>query len=371
MPIPEQDKDITAIIDIHAIKHNIHYLQQKTQTPIMPVIKANAYGHGIIEIANILRKLDVQYLGVATLGEAIQLRNSGDVGRILAWMYNIRGPEMVDAVQMEIDIAIFDESFVPILSKIAEKTGKKIKATIYVDTGMNRAGVPYERAINVCRHVHSAKHFEFVGLMSHLVCSDTPNCKFVHQQLSSFRKLRAQLESIGIFPPLVHIANTGACLHYDVSDFTISRPGCGVFGINTVNRMYRPLKIAMTVVSRIVQIKSIEKGAGIGYHSEYIAPRNMQICIVPIGYADIIPWNLAGPLHVYINGTKRNVLGQINMDQIVVQSRPNDRMNMHVFLFGNGTNCPQTIYHISKLSGNKATEILSRLGNRVYRKYIK
>ena len=108
--IPDIDKDIDAIIDINAVRHNVKYLKQQSGTDLMTVLKANAYGHGIVEMAKVLRKLGIKYIGVATLGEAILLRKSGDKGRILAWLFDVDGHELVDAFKLDIDIAIFDET---------------------------------------------------------------------------------------------------------------------------------------------------------------------------------------------------------------------------------------------------------------------
>ena len=120
--IPEVYKNITATIDINAFKHNINYLKKKAKTDIMPVLKANAYGHGIVEMAKICRNLGIKYIGVATLGEAIQIRNSGDKGRILGWLYDVTTNEVRDAVLKNIDIGIFDENHIPIISKSLPKS---------------------------------------------------------------------------------------------------------------------------------------------------------------------------------------------------------------------------------------------------------
>ena len=111
--IPASDKDIKAVIDINAIRNNIKYLRKKSGSDLMPVLKADAYGHGIIEMAKILRRLGIKYIGVATLGEAILLRKSGDKGRILSWLYDIDGHEFKDGLNLNLDIAIFDEKLIP------------------------------------------------------------------------------------------------------------------------------------------------------------------------------------------------------------------------------------------------------------------
>ena len=362
------DKDINAIIDINAIKHNVNFLKQKAGTDIMPVLKADAYGHGFIEMAKILRKIGTKYIGVATLDEAIMLRKNGDTGRVLAWLYDIDGIELINAFNMNIDIAICDEKTIPKFISLIPKN-KKIKVTMFVDTGINRAGIPYDNALQAFKDVSACDKLELVGMMSHLVCSGIKNSPIVNEQLRKFRALRQELAEIGIKPPLVHIANTGACLNYDVSDFTLSRAGSGIYGITADFIPSKELQLPMSVKSYIIQIKEVGKGEGIGYDWRYITPRKMKICIIPIGYADIIPRNTSLKLHVYINGTKRKVLGTISMDQIVVEAKDNDKINDEIYVFGNGKNCPQTVYDISKLAKTIPIEILCNAGYRINRIY--
>jgi alanine racemase len=366
--IPSSDKDIKATIDIKAIKHNLSFLRKKAGTDIMPVLKADAYGHGLIDMAKILRKLGVKYIGVATLGEAILLRKSGDKGRILSWLYDIDGKELIDGLKLNLDIAIFDEKHIPKIEKMIPK-GKKIKATMFIDTGINRAGISYNNALEAFKEVNKSDKFEIVGMMSHLVCSQIVNSPIVNEQLRKFRTLRKQLEDINIVPPLVHIANTDACLNYDVSDFTISRPGGGIYGIADNEKFKHNLKLVMTVKSYIVQLKELDKGQGIGYDWKYITPKKMKVAVLPIGYADIIPRSGSLKMYVYINGTKRKVLGLISMDQIIVEAKETDKINDEVFIFGNGVNCPQTIYDIADYGDIIPREILCHTGYRINRIY--
>ena len=367
--IPSCDKDIKGVIDVNAIRNNINYLKKKTGCDLMPVLKADAYGHGIVEIAKIVRKIGIKYIGVATLGEAILLRDSGDKGRILAWLYDIDGEELKNAFNMDIDIAIFDEKTIPQFISLIPKN-KKINVTMFVDTGINRAGIPYDKAYDAFIEVSKCDKINIEGMMSHLVCSGIKNSPIVNEQLRKFRDLRKRLAEINIVPPLVHIANTGGCLNYDVSDFTLARPGSGIYGIPGNDEVNKHLKVAMTIKSYIIQLKDIGKGEGIGYDWKYITPRKMRVAVLPIGYADIIPRSSSGKLYVYINGTKRKVLGTISMDQIIVEAKEIDKVNDDVIIFGNGKNCPQTIFNVAKAGDAFPIEILCHTGYRINREYI-
>ena len=157
--IPSYDKDIKATINLEAIANNLKFLKKSAGTDIMPVLKADAYGHGLVNIAKYLRKINVKYIGVATLGEAILLRNSGDKGRILAWLYDIDGQELKDAFNLDIDIAIFDEKQIPKFIELAPKN-KTTLVTAFVDTGINRASIPYDKALQACRDINACPHLK-------------------------------------------------------------------------------------------------------------------------------------------------------------------------------------------------------------------
>jgi alanine racemase len=367
--IPSYDKDIVGVIDVNAIRKNLNYLKKKSGTDLMPVLKADAYGHGAVEMAKILRNLGIKYIGVATLGEAIMLRDSGDKGRILAWLYDVNGDELKQALHMDIDIAIFDEKTIPKFISLIPKN-KKINVTMFVDTGINRAGISYDKAYDAFIEVSKCDNIKIEGMMSHLVSSGVKNSPIVNEQLRKFRDLRKRLSEINIVPPLVHIANTGGCLNYDVSDFTLARPGSGIYGVGGDDKYSKFLSLAMTVKSYIIQIKDIDKGEGIGYDWKYVTPRKMKIAILPIGYADIIPRSTSEKLYVYINGTKRKVLGTISMDQIMVEAKNNDKISDDAIIFGNGVNCPQTIFDIAEESDILSLEILCHTGYRINREYI-
>ena len=364
-------KDITATIDADCIRHNIKYLQDKTGTEIMPVIKANAYGHGMIQMSKILRNAGIKLIGVATLGEAIYLRENGDTGIIVAWLYDIHSPEVASAIHKNIDISIIDENHIPILlSLIPKKT--QLRVHLFVDTGINRAAVPYSKAIHVAKIIKQHPQFNLVGLMSHFIQSELKNDKETLGQLRKFRELRNNLENKhNIKIPYVHIANSGGCLNYNVSDFTLSRPGGAIYGTHPSGKYSPELKLAMRLTSIIIQIKHVSKGDGVGYDGRYIVSKNKTICIVPIGYADILPRSSSGKLYVYINGSRRKVLGNISMDQIVVEGKARDKIHDEVLIFGNPEKGDkQTVYDVADMSNTITDEVLVRTNYRVNIKYI-
>ena len=369
--IPEEYKDITATIDANAIRHNVDYLRKKSGTDIMPVLKANAYGHGVIGVSKILRAYGVKNIGVATLGEAIMLRESGDKGRIVAWLYDINGPEVKKAIMDNIEIAIIDDKFI---KKIADMVPakKKCKVHIFVDTGIDRAAIPYTLAVHSAKQIAANPKLELVGLMSHFIQSEYKNDPTTLKQLKLFRKLRYDIEVKNKIPiEHVHIANSGGCLNYNVSDFTLARPGLAVYGLDPSGKYNKHLQPVMTLTTKIIQIKNISKGSDVGYDNKYIAPKNIRICVAPIGYADIIPRSSSGKLYVFINGTKRKVLGRISMDQIVIEAKEGDKIGDEIFIFGDPTKgAKQTAYDVAKASNTITDELIIRTNYRVNLKYV-
>jgi alanine racemase len=363
--IPDTYKNICATVDINLLKHNINYLKRKAKTDIMPVLKSNAYGHGIVKMAKYCRKLGIKYIGVATLGEAIQLRNSGDRGRILGWLYDVTTNEVRDAVLKNIDIGIFDENHIPIISKSLPQ-GVKAKIHLFVDTGIDRNGVPYENAVEAAKQIVSDPKFELVGMMSHLCCAtEKVNNKPTLKQLEIFRKVRRDLAELNIKPELVHIGNTAGIIHYDLSDFTLARSGSGIYGYGS-----KKLVPIMDITSKIIQLKYVPKGAGIGYDRTFIAHKKIYIGIVPIGYADFLPLTKSGELSVIVNGSKRRILGLESMDQIVIEAKQGDKLGDTVDIFGKKNKNFISGDEFAKMGHTTIYNILTHIGNRINHVYI-
>ena len=364
--IPDESKEIVAIVDSTAVKHNIYYLRKKTNLPIMPVLKANAYGHGLEGMAKICRDANVDYIGVATIGEGLAIRNSGDKGPILAWLYSIDNPELKTAIEQNIDIGIFDETHIKKLAQLVPPN-KKCRVHIHVDTGINRSGVPYTTSLHAIKEIMETPQLELIGMMSHLIDSETKNSKRVLKQLARFRKLRDRLVELGINLKYIHIANSGGCLNYDMSDFTLCRSGIAVYGVNPNGKPDKNLIPAITVVSPLVQLKHISKNDVVGYNATFKAHKLMRVGVIALGYADTIPRNASGKMFVTINGTPRKVLGLESMDQIVVEAKESDRLGDDAIIFGKGG---MSIQHLAKISKMSSYEILVHTGNRVKFEYI-
>uniref|UniRef100_A0A6C0IF31 Alanine racemase C-terminal domain-containing protein n=1 Tax=viral metagenome TaxID=1070528 RepID=A0A6C0IF31_9ZZZZ len=363
--IPSSFKNITATIHFDLVKKNLEYLRKKSGLDVMPVLKANAYGHGIIEMSKICRKLGVKYIGVATLGEAIQIRNSGDKGRILGWLYDITSNQVKDAVKKNIDIGVFDETHIPIISKSLPKNSVA-NIHLFIDTGIDRNGVSPEKVVDAAIEITNDPKFKLVGIMSHLCCADTKNNNATNKQFALFRSLKKELAEKNINPELFHISATNGSINYDNSDFNLVRSGAGFYGL-VEDKNFTPV---MSLTAKIIQLKIIPKGKGIGYDRKYITHSNKYVGIVPLGYADLLPLASPNKLTVYVNGTKRKVLGLESMDQIVIEAKNNDKLGDDVQVFGDKTHgFKQSLFDIAKEGSTTPFDIITHLGERVNREY--
>jgi alanine racemase len=333
----------------------------------MPVLKANAYGNGIIEVSKICRKLGVNYIGVATLGEAMQIRNSGDTGKLLGWLYDIKSNQVRNAVENNIDIGIFDDKHIPIISKALSQNAKA-NVHLFIDTGIDRNGIPYENAITSALQITNDPKFKLVGIMSHLCCAETKYNNPTLKQLHLFRKLRQDLAELNIKPELYHIAATHGILNYDVSDFQMVRSGKGFFGIDESQN--KNLIQALSLSSKIAQLKYIPKGAGVGYDRKYIAHHKEYIAIIPVGYGDLLPLMPHEKIKVTVNGTKRKVLGLESMDQIVIQAKKGDKLGDEVRFFGDKHKGFTSLVDFAKPSGTTPFNIITHVGHRVKHEYV-
>jgi len=352
---------VRAEIDLQTVRYNVDLLRKASETDLIAVVKGDAFGHGAVEISKYLRSIGIVHLGVATVEEALALRRAGDKGRILAWLYDLS--HVHEAFSKNIDLAIFDHQTLPSILSMIPKN-KEVNLTLYLDTGLHRSGVDFNRGLATALEMHRHPNVNFVGLMTHLVKSEDKNVSIVNAQLAMFRRFRQVLAQHGVDPPMVHAANTEACFNYDVSDFTHARVGCGLYGLRLKGNY--PLKLTMRVLSHILQFKEIVKGEGVGYGWEFVASKKIRVALVPVGYSEVFQNRRCG-ICVEINGEKRKVLGRVSMDQVVVEAKVSDQIGDEVIVFGDGV---ATIYDWCKACALIPEEVVCKMGNRVHRRFL-
>lgn len=353
-------------IDLDIIKHNIKEIKKiiDKNTKLGVVIKANAYGHGAVEIARVLVEENIDYICVAGLNEAIELRNNNIKLPILVMGYT--PDSCLDiAIQNNITLTIFSKEQAEILSNKSKKITKKANIHIKIDTGFNRLGFKVNESLpSIIHYIYNLPNINVEGVFSHLSLKDEESD---YEQFRKFTKILDEIECINI--PIKHICDSIGMVAYKDFHMDMVRVGASLYGYNS-RKSIMDLKPAMTFKSKFAQIKNIKKGEGISYDYSYIAEKDMKIGTVLCGYSDGIPRILSNKGYVYVNGKKANILGKICMDQCIVDLTyiKDVSMDSEVIFYGNGG---PKLLDVANLANTNRNELLSLVSRRVARVYIK
>jgi len=353
-------------VDLDIIKHNINEIKKliDKNTKLGAVVKANAYGHGAVEIAKVLEEENVDYICVAGLNEAMELRNNNIKLPILVMGYT--QDECLDiAIQNNITLTIFSKEQAEILSNKSKKIHQKANIHIKIDTGFNRLGFKIDENLpSTIHYIYNLPNINVEGIFSHLALKDKESD---YEQFNKFNQLLDKIKGINI--PIKHICDSIGMVAYKDFHMDMVRVGASLYGYSS-RQTTMNLKPAMTFKSKFAQIKNIKKGEGISYDYSYIADKDMKIGTVLCGYADGIPRVLSNKGYVYVNGQKANILGKICMDQCIVDLTDIDNASMdsEVIFYGNGG---PKLLDIANLADTNKNELLSIVSRRVARVYIK
>ncbi len=313
-------KRFYAKIDFDAIGNNVSQVRSKIadKTMIMAVIKADGYGHGAVELASYLED-KVDWFGVATIDEALELRRSGCNHPIL--ILGATMPEEFEkAVKNNISVTIFDRERAELLNKEAKKQGKVADVHIKIDTGMSRIGFyPDTDAVETVRYISNLSNVKISGIFSHFARADEADKSSAKQQIELYNKFVDALYDNGVNIPIKHLSNSAGIMELDC-DYNMVRMGIMLYGLYPSDEMSREFKLspAMELISHITYIKTVNKGVGISYGHKFVTDKAMKIATVPVGYADGYPRYLSGKGKVLINGKFCPILGRICMDQMMV-----------------------------------------------------
>lgn len=353
-------------IDLDIIRHNINEIKKiiNKNTKLGAVIKSNAYGHGAVEVAKILEYEKVDYICVAGLNEAMELRNNDISLPILVMGYT--PDDCLDiAIKNNITLTIFSKKQADILSNIAMILNKKATIHLKIDTGFNRLGFKIDENLKyTIEEIYNLENINIEGIFSHLALKDSESD---YEQFNKFTDLLESIKHLNI--PIKHICDSIGMAAYKDFHMDMVRVGASLYGYNS-RKSIMDLKPAMTFKSKFAQIKNIKKGEGISYDYSYIADKDMKIGTVLCGYSDGIPRSLSNKGYVYINGQKANILGKICMDQCIVDLTDikDASMDSEVIFYGNGG---PSLVDIANLANTNKNELLSIVSRRVARVYIK
>ena len=307
------------IIDLDAIRHNIAAVRERSQALVMAIIKADAYGHGVVELARIL-DADCAFFGVSSILEAMELRQAG-VEKPILILGHTPVAAFPTAVRNGIRPAIFHYEDAVALSRAAQEAGIIAPFHIAVDTGMSRIGFQVTQSdADLCAAIAALPGITAEGLFSHFATADCADLTRAKQQAELFDKFDRMLKDRGVTIPLRHLDNSAGIMNFGCS-YEMVRSGIVTYGMypsDEVDPQLLALQPALRWVSRITHIKTLEPGREIGYGGTYTTTAPTVVATIPVGYADGYRRNLSGKFHVLIRGKKAPILGRICMDQMMV-----------------------------------------------------
>lgn len=362
-----------AEIDLSAIRHNIGVVRQLvgTTVEIMAIVKADAYGLGSVPVARAAIEAGADRLGVATLYEAIELRESG-----IYFPIQILGcslPEQAaEIVHYNLVQTISNMETVYALSRAAIKERKAAHVHVKVDTGMGRVGVPAEKLTEFVAKILEHKAVSIDGIMTHLPNADEPLDDFTPMQIERFSQLisDARIKSLGAD---FHAANSAGVVRYPSSYFDLVRPGLMIYGATTVldTPVQRLLRPALSLKSQVVQVRSMGQGESVSYGSTYRLSKDTLVGIIPIGYADGFSRALSNRAQVLVNGKRASVIGRVCMDQCLIDLDEAGDVHLGdtVTLIGTDNGESIRVEDVAEWAGTIPHEVLCTIGKRVQRVY--
>jgi len=365
-----------AVVDLDAYDHNLAVLGEVARgAQMMAVLKADAYGHGLIECARAARTHGVPWLGVTTIPEALDVRSATGGGRILCWLYP-PGADFGSAVENDIDLTA--SSVAQLDEIVAATAGHRPRIHLKVDTGMHRNGAlgkEWSRLVTAASEAQRRGAIEVVGVWSHFACADEPSHPSVGEQEDVFREAVVELESTGIEPQFRHLANSAATLTRPSSHFDLVRVGIATYGLtpapNVASAHELGLRPAMTLTARLVNVKRVPAGSGVSYGHTYVTDRDTTLGLVPVGYGDGVLRAVSNRATVWCAGARRPVLGRVCMDQFVIDLGDDAvETGTNVVLFGEGTDDEPTAQDWADVADTISYEIVTRIGGRIARRHL-
>ncbi len=351
-------------IDLGAIRRNAEAIKAYTGKQLIAVVKADAYGHGVVPVIEALRTV-ADMFAVATIAEGVALRQA-DIRDPIFVLFSSLPEQAAHIVAHGLTPTIGDWEFADRLNDIASGT---VNVHVNINTGMNRSGVYWTEAVQFLNRLKTLPRLNVEGVFTHLATADETDKHFVFLQLDRFSSV---LEKISNGSELIHVANSAAALAIPEAHFGAVRPGLSLYGIYPAPE--RPIKLepALTWKARIGWIGSISEGEGVSYGLRYKAQREMRVAMVQVGYGDGYPRAFSGVGEVLIGGARRSIIGRVCMDVSVVRLEPTDNVSVgdEVVLIGKQGDAEITVDEVAHRAGTISYEILTQIGGRVPKNYI-
>lgn len=372
LPVPRAE----VVVDLAAIRHNVRTLAEHCGVAMMTVVKADGYGHGMVEVARAAREAGSSWLGVATIDEALALRAAGDTGRVLCWL-TVPGEDHAAAIAAGVDVTAYSLAELAEVEAAVGRVGTPARLQLKIDTGLSRGGSTYAdwpALVEAARAGEVAGHWRVTGIWTHPASADEPDDPANDSQEQVFRDALDVAAAAGLDPEVRHFANSAAAILRPSARFDLVRCGIASYGLDPAPGHTPDLGLvpAMTARATLAMVKDVEAGAGVSYGHTWVADRATTLGLVPVGYGDGVPRSLSNRASVGIAGAQRPVRGRVCMDQLVVDldgERPEPGTD--VVLFGTGRDGAPTAQDWAEAAGTISYEIVTRFGgSRVVRTHV-
>ena len=361
-------------IDLDAISANFQAVQHKTDVPVMAVVKADAYGHGAVQVARLLQE-QCSFFGVSSMLEALELRQAGLSKPIL-----ILGRTPVSAfphgVHHDVRPTIFHYEDAAALSREAVRQGKTAYFHIAVDTGMSRIGFqPTAESADICAEIVKLPNIVAEGVFSHFATADCADLEKSRMQARRFDEFVAMLKERQVEIPIRHLDNSAGLMNFP-NHYEMVRSGIVTYGLypsGEVNPRLLPLRPALQWLSRVTHVKTLPAGREISYGGTFVTQRPTVVATVPVGYADGDRRSLSGKFYVLIHGKRAPILGRICMDQMMVDVTdiPDVKLDDTVTLVGRDGDQVITVEDIAAAADSFNYEFICGISRRVPRIYCR
>ncbi len=360
-------------VDLGAVRYNLRKIKRMLSKDIklLAVVKADAYGHGMSEVAKAIVKEGVDYLGVASLDEARELRRIGIKKNIIV-LGSILPEEAEGVLKFNVIQTVSCLRMAKVLSELGQKKKKKIKIHVKIDTGMGRIGFWHEEAIDFIKKIASLKNIIIDGIFTHFPSAEDDEV-FTRSQIDDFNSLAGRLLNAGIDIPLKHTSNSMALIDFKEAHMNMVRPGLIMYGLHPRGDLLEKIKLkpALKLKTKVVHLKTVPKGRSVSYGRTYIANEDTRIATIPVGYGDGYPRHLSNRADVLIKGKRAPIVGRICMDMTMVYTGhiKGVRVGDEVVLIGGQGKDIIRAEELAKLIYTIPYEIVCNIGRRVPRIY--
>ena len=364
-----------AEIDLKAIAHNVQAVKKRLDPAVgvMAVVKANAYGHGAVEVARAALAAGAEWLAVNRVEEGVALRQAGIEARTLVLGYCPPGQAGL-VVEHNITPAVTTLDTAEALAERAQQLDREFVIHVKIDTGMGRLGLLPEEAVDFVGALADFSALKIEGVFSHLATADDPDPSFSRRQLQVYQDVTQALEAAGIEIPLHHLANSAAGLQLPETHHHLVRLGVAMYGLTPSIKLDLPVELrpAMTLKTRVARLRVLPAGAAVGYGRTFVAPEPTAVALAPVGYGDGYPRLCSNRGEMLVRGQRARVIGAVSMDQTSLDVSGIDDVSQddEIVVFGRQGEAEISAEEVARWAETINYEIVTRLAARVPRIYL-